>query len=637
MSEFLNITSFQLNENFYQDKYLIRFWHGGTCRTGEVSFLYVSGKVSLYDQQKPFEALRYEEEITTKITFLGVSVYLVRHQREKDTCFLCYRVYGPAQTRDDKPGEFSGLICIGTGVVNKAYDQVTSKGQQVHLIAISYDITLEDRHETPLVTAYMDGTMDAVTGYNGALPELLVPTENIKTYKEKLERLPMHCLKPNNMRILKMVVAIHHGYVMRDHWYLYNGFIHYLQPNILEMIIDFGLRFHDMDPKKFLDDIDNFNSTSDVEIINRYMTVIVLGICYFVTRNAYVMDAWLDNNKVLHPFENFSFDVLYRGGGDCEDLAWLIQAIFEQIKYREDIQEKWPLLSKTQLLMDLFVPCSALVQAAAPQMKATSATLQISKTLNEIIINTTIEGIAEEQNRYNSYHMTCILVVADKIFPIENRKPKLTLTKDQLFKLKHLIAEGTSCTYPDTSRHLSLATIDELDKLQKVVNEDGNLLVTLSGKNFDGASIMFGVVLELATDYLIREGESRTSLFLCNYQVHHDALMESVYGTPELLLDSPGLQLMHAPECLTLQPWDLVRQKLSLEAPSPPLVLTQVKTDQLEQFRRLKKLGRLQFEQLNWKVIKGRHLRQSGDVDYYPWNNVVGRKDEDKVYFRWVA
>lgn len=636
MAESLEIQSIDLNEVFFQDKYVIRFWHGGTCRTGEVSFLVQNGIVELYDEQKPIDGLDKETTTKTKISFGNKSAMLVRKDRPRDTCFLCYRIYGPAKTRDDKDGEFSGLICIGTGVVNKSYAREFPRSQRIDLVAVSYDITLEERYDTPLQTAVIHAEIDAVTGYTKDLPDPLIRSDSIKEYKEKLENLPIHCLKENNMRILKTVVAVHHGFVMRDHWYLYNGFIHYLQPNVLEMVIDFALRFHDMDPRKFQEDIESFGEQSNVEIINRYMTVIVLGICYFVTRNAYVTDAWLDKNQQLKPFENFSYDVLWRKGGDCEDLAWVIQAIFEQIKYREDNTGKWPLLFQTQRLMDLYVPCSALVQAAAPQMKATSATLQISKTLNEIIINTTVEGIAEEQNRYNSYHMTCILVVADRIFPIEGRETKITLTEDQIDDLKHLVAEGTSCTYPDTSKHLSLATIDELDKLQKVVNNDENLLVTLSGKNFDGASIMFGVVLELATDYYIRHGVKRASLFLCDYKVRHDSLLESVYGTPELLLDSRDFEIVPAPECPSLQPRNSIRQKLSLEAPTPVLQLNQITRGQLNQFVNLKKLGRLNFEQLNWKVIKDSKYRQPNDVDYYPWNNIVGRKSEDMIYFRWV-
>jgi hypothetical protein len=604
----INVTFVQLNPGLKNDRFQIRFWVS-SCESNHITFVSQDGVVTVG------EALDYNPTIDKGIlvTYKDAKQYLYAKKRS-DPCaacnkltlapVVCFRIYTPAPTREDKASENTGWICTSNGFINENINN-----------GVSWEIKLDNFFEKAPITSTV--IVESVLPFQKLeLPEPGADQNLITETDDGIRHLDAICLVPNHKRILEISVAVHYGYMLRDEWYLHNSYHSSFNDEFVMDLIYFGYKLHGMKLDELTNLLlkwtDNELEETEIERFNQHMIIFVLSICYFVTRFKYVQDAYVDDAGNRKSIEQFSRCVAYLKGGDCEDFAWYLQSLFEYIKYRTVTGGDLDLFTQA---MTVFVPCSALVSASCPQMKPTEENVKFEELEENM---KTIEDESTYQNNFKNYHMTCLLLVAEHVFP-GVIKPSFKIGERSLKKLNHLVAEGTSCTYPVTTRLIPSATRPVLEELQSLVNEEKDIMVTMSNKNFHGATVMYGSVLQIATDYLWRNGKTNSILFICEYSEKEGD--KPIFAPPEGKLDVINFKAVpitrlpvHNPETWKKHNFD------------PPPVKLLLKKDKI----RLEEVNIPNASENNFYYRWGK-IDERGAIPYICWNNLCNVKPGEMI------
>ncbi len=244
--------------------------------------------------------------------------------------------------------------------------------------------------------------------------------------------------------------------------------------------------------------------------INDAMSIVSMSVTLFVSRFEYQPDAVMINETPA-PFECFSQTAFSLGLGDCEDVSWVLMAIFSYLKNRTIRDRTNPrLLDRVTMLLENFIPTSCLLQAKQPEFSPTSVASVISAEIIQPILvpllGFTEEDLRKSQGSMEYYHMVTILMPAGFM---REKRGGLEMTKDER-KIRPIMAEGTSSTYGDILRTdvIPLKERDEMNRtccsmLEKGY-EPGEVFTHLTMEN---GCKMYGSLIELFTDTFASTGQ----------------------------------------------------------------------------------------------------------------------------------
>lgn len=209
------------------------------------------------------------------------------------------------------------------------------------------------------------------------------------------------------------------------------------------------------------------NGSPDIDVWNKWMSVIIRAFTMFVNRYDYSPDILVLNDdkggQRFLEYEHFSGPLVVASGTyDCEDGSWMLMAIMQSIQKYEG---KDPLIQVVRDMANNYVVVNGLVESKAPQ----------------------IARDFDIQNGTATMHMTCLMIPKSGFYKqmynqiwlnrklLEKDKNKNIDFKNK--SLHTLILESTVLLNPDPVCKSKL-TKAELEKLNGQV-EDGNMVMAL--------------------------------------------------------------------------------------------------------------------------------------------------------------
>jgi hypothetical protein len=297
------------------------------------------------------------------------------------------------------------------------------------------------------------------------------------------------CFKNSQFeRISHPTIAVHSGDIPRDLYYL-NGIV--ASNDYLEKILEIG----------FLgENIDELNDTDFAERI-------VFSLTHFVNVTVDYQPDSVKSKGHDEFFEYFSKGLLrFQNKADCEDLAWYMTSLIEAIQDSKLEEGDGLLLRRARDVLKDYIAASAIVQGTAPEFRKHEYNVCLKPQPFE-----SEKKDAEIAAKMHVFHVTSFLFPKTEFLECVQRgceskfsgQPLCTVvppppSRDQ--KKHRLYAEPTACVGP-------CAIEMDLTEDQELLIPGEEALCLPLGRESPNATLIYGALIEVITNWFIRNGE----------------------------------------------------------------------------------------------------------------------------------